>query len=80
VVSETKDPVKVRAGTIGARARWADHQPDRVKLSDLSSEQRRLVLALIAAARSESDNAKAASAVDPETALPEVHCHARPAA
>jgi uncharacterized membrane protein YebE (DUF533 family) len=53
LVSTAKNPVKQRAGRIGAASRWADHQPARVKLSDLSPEQRRLVLALIAAARSD---------------------------
>jgi hypothetical protein len=59
VDSLTKDPVKVRAGTIGARARWDGHDSKIVRLGDLTSEQRRLVLALISAAR---ENAKAAPA------------------
>lgn len=46
-----KDPRKVRAGSLGARARW---RGDRrvVRIDDLSPEQRRLVLALVDAARS----------------------------
>ena len=44
-----KDPIKVRAGRIGADVRW--RQPRVVSLTDLTGEQRRLVLALIDAAR-----------------------------
>ena len=65
--SLTKDPVKVRAGTIGAKARWDGHDTRVVRLGDLTPEQRRLVLALISAARV---NAKAAPAsVTPEAAM-----------
>ena len=64
--SPTKDPVKVRAGAIGARARWDGHDTRVVRLGDLTPEQRRLVLALISAAR---ENAKAAPANEtPEAA------------
>jgi hypothetical protein len=38
-----------RAGRLGARARWGP--PRVVRLDDLSPEQRRLVLALVDAAR-----------------------------
>jgi hypothetical protein len=47
--STVKDPAKVRAGQIGAETRW--HQPRVVHLDELSGEQRRLVLALVAAAK-----------------------------
>lgn len=51
MISRTKDPVKVRAGTIGARNRWG---PARiVRLDALSPEQRCLVLALIDAVGNE---------------------------
>lgn len=52
-MSTAKDPAKVRAGKIGARKRWAGHQARVVKLDSLTPEQRRLVVALIAAARRE---------------------------
>ena len=50
VSTAEKNPAKVRAGTIGAAARWG---PERrqVDIRDLSPEQRRLVLALVEAAR-----------------------------
>ena len=44
-----KDAVKVRAGTIGARRRWGE--PRVLRLDQLSPEQRRLVLALVEAAK-----------------------------
>lgn len=53
MISATKDPTKVRAGKIGARTRWAEHVPRVVRLDELTGPQRRLVLALIAAAKSE---------------------------
>jgi hypothetical protein len=52
----TKDPAKVAAGRAGAVRRWGQpgSQPPRlVKIGDLTPPQRRLVLALIAAARQE---------------------------
>jgi hypothetical protein len=52
LVSGTKDPVKVRAGTIGARQRWGD-TPRVLRLDDLTPPQRRLVVALVDAARAE---------------------------
>jgi hypothetical protein len=52
LVTATKDPTKVRAGTIGARVRWGE--PRVVRLDDLTPSQKRLVLALIAAAREEA--------------------------
>jgi hypothetical protein len=47
-----KDPVKVRAGQLGAQKRWADHAARTVRLDELTPEQRRLVLALVEAAKS----------------------------
>jgi hypothetical protein len=47
--SPTKDPAKVRAGQLGMRARWGP--PRVVRLDDLTPEQRRLVLALVEAAK-----------------------------
>ena len=46
-----KDPAKVKAGNAAALARWG---PDRktVRLDELTPEQRRLVLALVEAAKS----------------------------
>jgi hypothetical protein len=52
-ISAGKNPVKVRAGRLGAERRWANHVPDSVRIADLSPEQQRLVLALIQAARDE---------------------------
>ncbi len=49
----TKDPRKVRAGQIGARSRWGE-EPRVVRLDELTAPQRRLVLALIDAARLEA--------------------------
>jgi hypothetical protein len=54
LVSE-KDPKRIRAGQIAARARWGE--PRVLRLDDLSAEQRRLILALVNAARSEDDKA-----------------------
>ena len=48
-----KDPAKVRAGQIGARIRWGG-TPRVVRLDSLTAPQRRLVLALIDAARHEA--------------------------
>jgi hypothetical protein len=48
-----------RAGQAGLRARWGD-TPRVVRLDDLTAPQRRLVLALIAAARAERDLTEAA--------------------
>lgn len=52
------DPVKVKAGRIGALKRWGE--PKTVKLHDLTPDQRRLVLALVDAARNaQADKAAA---------------------
>ena len=56
--SITKDPAKVAAGRLGASKRWGD-TPKTVRLDDLTAEQRRLVLALVAAARSDPEKAVA---------------------
>ena len=45
--ARVKNPQRVRQGKLGMRARWADHVPNVVKLTDLTIQQRRLVLALI---------------------------------
>lgn len=58
-VSDSKDPVKVAAGRRGAQKRWGD--PGVVRLDELTPAQRRLVLALV-------DAAKAEQARDPEVA------------
>lgn len=50
-LSVTKNAEKARAGRIGARRRWGD--PGVVRLDDLTPPQRRLVLALVEAARAE---------------------------
>lgn len=55
-----KDPRKVAAGKAGMRARWGT-EPRVVRLDTLTESQRRLVLALVNAARQEA-------ARDPETA------------
>lgn len=41
---------KAEAGRLGARSRWGG-DPRVVRIGDLTSDQRRLVLALVAAAR-----------------------------
>ncbi len=48
-----KNPDKVRAGLASARKRWGD-TPKTVRLDDLSNAQRRLVLALVDAAKKEA--------------------------
>ena len=73
MVSATKDPVKARAGTIGARARWGP--PRRLRLDTLDPVTRDIIRAILTA----RENAKAAAALDPATALREEHCHAHPA-
>lgn len=46
-----KNPVLVAAGRRGALKRWGD-APKTVRIDDLSPDQRRLIVALIDAARS----------------------------
>lgn len=50
-----KHPAKVAAGQAGARKRWG--APRVVRIDDLTPEQRRLVLALIDAARQPASGA-----------------------
>lgn len=45
MITETKNPMKVRAGQIGALTRWGP--PRVVRLDSLTRDQRVLVLALI---------------------------------
>jgi len=53
-VSDSKNATKARAGLIGARRRWGD--PGVIRLDELTAPQRRLVLALVDAARAERRN------------------------
>lgn len=59
VSDSPKNPVKQRAGQIGARRRWGE--PGVVRLDELTAPQRRLVMALVEAARAEGSR-------DPEAA------------
>ena len=69
----TKDPQEVQAGLIGARRRWGE--PRILRLDELTTSQRTLVLALVAAAKSIEPNEKAPAA---DTAnAQEVDDHAR---
>jgi hypothetical protein len=53
-VPDSKDPAKVKAGALGARARWG---PLRIiRLDELTTEQRRLVLALVSAGKPRSED------------------------
>jgi hypothetical protein len=52
LIAAEKNPTKVRAGQIGAAKRWGP-EPRVVRLDELDAPQRRLVLALIDAARQE---------------------------
>lgn len=53
----TKNPLKVQAGLLGARKRWGE--PRVVRLDSLTPGQRHLVAALIEAAKSISPDEKA---------------------
>lgn len=66
---------RARAGRIGARKRWGE--PGVVDLAELTAPQRRLVLALVEAARNEKDAAEVQS---PAASELEGHVHDRPAA
>lgn len=74
-----KNPARVRAGTLGMRARWG---PRRViHLGDLSAEQREVVVALVDATKAVllTQNREAAPAiVSPGTAKSEGHGNDRP--
>jgi hypothetical protein len=58
LLSVPKNPAKVAAGKAGMRARWGA-EPRIVRLDDLNPPQRRLVLALIEAARKEQSGPEA---------------------
>ncbi|MGA2512800.1 MAG: hypothetical protein ABSG37_04185 [Candidatus Limnocylindrales bacterium] len=65
MITETKDPAKVRAGRLGAEARFG--VPRHVDLRDLPASQRRLVLAFVDLARAAKETAptiEAAGAVE----------------
>jgi hypothetical protein len=51
-VDDSRDPVKVKAGRIGARKRWDGHTPRVVRLDALLPEERRVVEALLELKRS----------------------------
>ena len=53
MISAPKNPAKVRAGQISAEKRWGPRRV--VRLDSLTPEQRRLVLALIDAAKSPTE-------------------------
>ena len=46
-----KNPRRVASGKAGMASRWAGHKPKSVSLESFTPEERRLVLALIAAVR-----------------------------
>ena len=52
-VFRIKNPTKVAAGRAGAERRWGPPGTRTVKIGDLTPEQRRLVLALVHAARTD---------------------------
>jgi len=54
LVPDTKNPIKVKAGHIGALKRWGP-EPRTIRLDELSPPQRRLVQALVDAARREAE-------------------------
>jgi hypothetical protein len=53
-ISDSRDLTKVRAGQAGARKRWGD-MPRVVRLDALTNDQRRLVVAMVEAAKSVDD-------------------------
>ncbi len=67
MLSTTKNPVKQRAGLLGARARWGD-EPVAVRLDSLDPRIRAAVVALIHA----DDAAKKAPAAAESASAPEV--------
>jgi len=73
LLSTTKNPVKQRAGLLGARARWGD-EPVAVRLDSLDPRIRAAVVALIRA----DENARTTKAPDATTSSAlEVERHAR---
>lgn len=63
---QTKNPIFVESGRLGARTRWGP--PRTVRLDDLTLEQARLVRALVEAARQSPENKVAAPAMSPGAA------------
>lgn len=56
MIPATKNPDKVRAGKLGARAKWGpDYVRRVVRLDELTEPQRRVVLSLITAAKTAPD-------------------------
>lgn len=62
VSAPEKDPAKVRAGSIGARNRWAGHPRRVVRLDSLDPTVANVIRALVAA------DAEARKSVPPEAA------------
>jgi len=62
-----KDPSRVEAGRRGAERRWDGHDTKVVRLDVLTKPQRELVLALVRAAKSQSEKAKAPVPAQVET-------------
>ncbi len=73
-MSGLKNPVKVRAGAIGAKKRWGE--PRIARLDSLDPRVREAVIALIradeAARAREQSNEKAPAVDDPSAEAPEV--------
>lgn len=74
-IARDKNPVFVEAGRRGARRRWGA-EPRIVRLDSLTPPQRRLVLALVDAARKEASPVRET----PGEAMSEGHGNDRPAA
>jgi hypothetical protein len=55
-----KDPEAIHRGRLGAAVRWKDHIPEQASLRNLTDEQKRLVVALLTAARADPPEAQAA--------------------
>lgn len=80
VDSVSKDEVLAAAGRRGAESRWGPPGTRTVKIGDLSVPERRLVLALIDAARSQNETADAAHApTAPEVGRVSAHTTTRAA-
>jgi hypothetical protein len=78
VLTAPKNPAKQRGGIAAARVRWANHPTRVVRLDALTPDQRRLVLALVDAAKDQNAK-KAATEVAPVTASEVRHGTADPA-
>jgi hypothetical protein len=59
---------KAEAGLLGARSRWAAYVPSVVRLDELTPPQRRLVLALVDAAKIEFNGKASAVSETPAEA------------